>query len=144
MTGRYHPPVQPDPRPSPEDAPSDTERRRDEFDALVDLAVRAIPPPFADRLDSVAIVTEDEARPDQQRPGVLLLGLYEGVPRTAWGASGVPVPCRITLYRLPHELLHPDPADRARAVESTLRHEIAHHFGTDEARIRRIEAQRGP
>jgi predicted Zn-dependent protease with MMP-like domain len=136
--------MQPDPRPDPGVADVETERRRDEFDAMVDAAARSIPPPFADHLESVAIVTEDEARPDQQRPGVLLLGLYEGVPRTAWGASGVPVPCRITLYRLPHELLHPDPADRARAVESTLRHEVAHHFGTDEARIRRIEAQRLP
>ncbi len=121
---------------------AETERRRDEFDAMVDAAVRSIPAPFADHLDAVAIVTEDEARPDQQRPGVLLLGLYEGVPRTAWGATAVPIPSRITLYRLPHEWLHPDPAERARAVESTLRHEIAHHFGTDEARIRRIEAAR--
>lgn len=130
--------------PWPVPSEAETERRRDEFDAMVDAAIRAIPAPFADHLESVAIVTEDEARPDQQRPGVLLLGLYEGVPRTAWGASAVPVPCRITLYRLPHELLHPDPADRARAVGSTLRHEIAHHFGTDEARIRRIEADRVP
>lgn len=131
-----------DPRSDLDDA--ELERRRDAFDALVDAAVGAIPRPFADELGSVAIVTEDEARPDQQRPGVWLLGLYEGVPRTAWGASGAPVPCRITLYRLPHELLHPDPEDRARAVASTLRHEIAHHLGTDEARIRRIEAQRLP
>jgi predicted Zn-dependent protease with MMP-like domain len=128
----------------PPSDPEETERRRDEFDAMVDAAIRAIPDPFADQLGSVAIVTEDEARPDQQRPGVLLLGLYEGVPRTAWGATTVPIPCRITLYRLPHELLHPDPDDRARAVGSTLRHEIAHHFGTDEARIRRIEAHRVP
>lgn len=120
------------------------ERRRDEFDAMVQAAIARIPAPFADQLDSVAIVTEDEPRPDQQRPGVLLFGLYEGVPRTAWGASGVPVPCRITLYRLAHERVHRDPTDRARAVEATLLHEVAHHLGIDEARIRRIEAERGP
>jgi predicted Zn-dependent protease with MMP-like domain len=121
-----------------------TERRRDEFDAMVGRAVERIPPPFADQLDSVAIVTEDEPRPDQQRPGVLLFGLYEGVPRTAWGASNVAVPCRITLYRLAHERAYPDPVARARAVESTLLHEVAHHLGIDEERIRRIEAERGP
>ncbi len=129
--------------PERETAAEALERRRDEFDALVDAAVRAIPPPFGDQLDSVAIVTEDEPRPEQQRPGVLLLGLYEGVPRTAWGASGSPVACRITLYRIAHELTHPDAADRARAVEGTLLHEVAHHLGIDEARIRRIEADRG-
>jgi len=128
---------------APDQAPDDPiERRRDEFDALVEAAVRAIPSPFAEQLDSVAILTEDEPRPEQVRPGVLLLGLYEGVPRTAWGASGSPVPCRITLYRIAHELANPDPADRARAVAATLLHEVAHHLGTDEARIRRIEAER--
>lgn len=118
------------------------ERRRDEFDAMVAAAVARIPAPFAEQLDSVAILTEDEPRPEQQRPGVLLFGLYEGVPRTAWGASGVPVPCRITLYRIAHERVYPDPVVRARAVEGTLLHEVAHHLGTDEARIRRIEAER--
>lgn len=118
------------------------ERRRDEFDAMVAAAVARIPAPFAEQLDSVAILTEDEPRPEQQRPGVLLFGLYEGVPRTAWGASGVPVPCRITLYRIAHERVYPDPVVRARAVEGTLLHEVAHHLGIDEARIRRIEAER--
>ena len=124
--------------------PSDDpiERRRDEFDALVDRAVARIPPPFADQLDSVAVVTEDEPRPDQQRPGVLLFGLYEGIPRTAWGASAAPVPCRITIYRLAHERVYPDPGARAQAVESTVLHEVAHHLGIDEATIRRIEANR--
>jgi predicted Zn-dependent protease with MMP-like domain len=119
------------------------ERGRDEFGAMVARAIERIPPPFADQLDSVAIVTEDEPRPDQQRPGVLLFGLYEGVPRTAWGASNAPVPCRITVYRLAHERVYADPAARARAVESTILHEVAHHLGIDETRIRRIEAERG-
>jgi predicted Zn-dependent protease with MMP-like domain len=129
-------------QPTPPPPDETLERRRDRFDEMVDAAVASIPEPFAGQLDSVAIVTEDEPRPDQQRPGVLLLGLYEGVPRTSWGASGAPVPCRITLYRLAHERLHPDPADRARAVEATLLHEVAHHLGIDEARIRRIEGDR--
>lgn len=118
------------------------ERRRDEFDALVARAVELIPHPFADHLESVAIVTEDEPRPDQQRPGVLLFGLYEGVPRTAWGASSVPIPCRITLFRLAHERAYPDPVARERAVEGTVLHEVAHHLGIDETTIRRIEANR--
>jgi predicted Zn-dependent protease with MMP-like domain len=125
--------------------PSDdelAERRRDAFDALVDAAIAAIPSPFAEQLGSVAIVTEDEPRPDQQRPGVLLLGLYEGVPRTAWGASAAPVPCRITIFRVAHERVYPDPIARARAVEGTVLHEVAHHLGIDEATIRRIEADR--
>jgi predicted Zn-dependent protease with MMP-like domain len=127
------------PDPSPEEL---DERRLDEFDVLVDRAVARIPEPFAGQLDSVAIIVEDEPRPDQQRPGVLLFGLYEGVPRTAWGATGAPVPSRITIYRLAHERTYRDPAVRARAVEDTVLHEVAHHLGIDEATIRRIEAER--
>jgi len=119
-----------------------TERRRDAFDEVVDAAIARIPRPFADQLESVAILTEDEPRPDQRRPGVLLFGLYEGVPRTAWGASAAPVPCRITIFRLAHERAYPDPVARARAVEGTVLHEVAHHLGIDEATIRRIEADR--
>jgi predicted Zn-dependent protease with MMP-like domain len=119
-----------------------TDLRRDAFDALVDAAIAGIPRPFADQLDSVAILTEDEPRPDQRRPGVLLFGLYEGVPRTAWGASAVPVPCRITIFRLAHEQAYPEPAARARAVEGTVLHEVAHHLGIDETTIRRIEGHR--
>jgi predicted Zn-dependent protease with MMP-like domain len=129
--------------PTPAAEKDPIEGRRDAFDALVARAVERIPAPFADQLDSVAIVIEDEPRPDQRRPGVLLFGLYEGVPRTAWGASNAPVPCQITVYRLPHERAYPDPSARARAVESTVLHEVAHHLGIDEQRIRRIEAERG-
>lgn len=118
------------------------DRRRDEFDMLVERAVGRIPPPFAEQLNSVAIITEDGPRPEQRRPGVLLFGLYEGVPRTAWGASGAALPSRITIYRLAHEAAFPDPDARAAAVESTILHEVAHHLGIDEARIRRIEGDR--
>ena len=127
------------PAPSPEES---DERRRDEFEAVVERAVARIPEPFARQLDSVAIIVEDEPRPEQQRPGILLFGLYEGVPRTAWGATGAPVPSRITIYRLAHERTYHDPVVRAEAVEGTVLHEVAHHLGIDEATIRRIEAER--
>ena len=62
------------------------------FDQLVDRALASIPMPFAAALDEVAIVIEDEPSADQRRenglaPDDTLYGLYEGVPRTDWGAD---------------------------------------------------------
>ena len=47
-----------------------------------------------------------------------------------------------TWDRRPHEIRYPDPVARQQGVEDTVRHEIAHHLGVDEAGIRSIEAER--
>jgi len=96
--------------------------------------------PFAAALDEVAVVIEDEPTPDQVErndlePDQTLYGLYEGVPRTAWGADWAPVPNRITLFRLPLEADFADPDDLADEVWSTVLHELAHHLGIDDDRL---------
>jgi predicted Zn-dependent protease with MMP-like domain len=110
------------------------------FEDLVDEAVAAIPMPFAAALDEVAIVIEDEPTPDQLAtndlgPDDVLYGLYEGVPRTEWGADWVSVPNRISLFRLPLEADFADPDDLADEVWLTVVHELAHHLGIDEDRL---------
>jgi predicted Zn-dependent protease with MMP-like domain len=115
-----------------------TRHRR--FEDLVDEAVAAIPMPFAAALDEVAIVIEDEPTPDQLAtndlgPDDVLYGLYEGVPRTEWGADWVAVPNRISLFRLPLEADFADPDDLADEVWLTVVHELAHHLGIDEDRL---------
>lgn len=114
------------------------------IDALVDLGIEAgladLPPAFAERLSSVAIVVEDEPTPEQLAetgaPG--LFGLYQGVPRTAWGADGAALPSKITLFRGPLVRTHPHPDALVAAVVETLHHEIAHHFGISDARLREL------
>jgi predicted Zn-dependent protease with MMP-like domain len=118
------------------------ERRREAFERLVTNALASIPSPFAEQLATVAILVEDEPLPGQEQPGTRLFGRYEGVPRTAWGAHGAPLPSRITIFRLAHEQAHPDEASRSERVRSTVLHELAHHLGIDEARIRSIESGR--
>ena len=92
----------------------------------------------------MAIVVEDEPTREQlvsvRAPG--LYGLYQGVPRTAWGASGAPVPSKITLFRGPLERMHRDPARLAAAVRETLFHEVAHHFGISDARLHELSRDR--
>lgn len=111
---------------------------RTAFEALVDAAVAAIPEPFASQLASVAFVVEDAPLPGQAPPGGTLFGLYQGVPRTAWGADSAAHAARITIYRRPHELWYRDPEARARAVEGTVRHEVAHHLGISDERLREL------
>jgi predicted Zn-dependent protease with MMP-like domain len=117
------------------------EAAREAFDELVRQAVEGIPEPYASALGPVAIVVEDEPRPDQRPPGKTFYGLFEGVPRTSWAADWSVMPAKITIFRRPHEAFFPDPEARARAVESTVRHEVAHYLGIDEHGIQEIERE---
>ena len=104
------------------------------------LALDAVPEPFAAALDEVAIVIEDEPTDEQRQenhiaPDETLYGLYEGVPRTEWGADWAAVPNRITLFRLPLEADFADPDDLADEVWVTVVHELAHHLGIDDERL---------
>jgi predicted Zn-dependent protease with MMP-like domain len=114
-----------------------------DFDAEIDAALAGLPTAFRDQLGSVAIVVEDEPTPDQLASVAAhgLFGLYQGVPRTRWGADGAPLASKITLFRGPLTRANRDPARLEAAIRDTLHHEIAHHFGIDDARLR--ELQRG-
>lgn len=110
------------------------------FEHVVDGVLRSLPAPFAAALDDVAIVIEDEPSRDQLRendlaPDDSLYGLYEGTPRTEWGADWVPAPNKITLFRLPLEDDFPDPEDLADEIRITVIHELAHHLGIDDDRL---------
>lgn len=110
------------------------------FEALVAVALSRIPDPFRRAFDEVAVVIADEPDDDQRRdndlgPDDTLYGLYEGVPRTEWGADWAPVPNKITLFRLPLETDFPDPRDLAEEVRVTVIHELAHHLGIDDERL---------
>jgi predicted Zn-dependent protease with MMP-like domain len=117
----------------------------DPFAALVWRAVDSLPDVFRERLGSVAIVIEDEPTADQldsvKAPG--LLGLYTGVPRTAWGADGYAAPSKIVVFRGPHLRLFHTPEALERGVAETVRHEIAHHFGISDERLGELAARRG-
>ena len=115
-----------------------------DFDVVIDETIEALPSAFVDQLGSVAIVVEDEPSPEQLASvGAFgLFGLYQGVPRTRWGVDNVPIPSKITLFRGPLTRANPGQERLAKAVEDTLLHEIAHHFGIDDDRIRALKAER--
>ncbi len=108
-------------------------------------ALERLPPQFAERLGTVAIVIEDEPTPAQLASvgAAGLFGLYQGVPRTAWGADSAYVPSKITIFRGPLERSFRGPAALASAVEETVFHEVAHHFGISDARLRELRRTSG-
>jgi predicted Zn-dependent protease with MMP-like domain len=111
-----------------------------DLEALVADALDRLPSPFRDRLGSVAIVIEDEPTPDQLASvrALGLYGLYQGVPRTAWGAEQASVPSKITIFRGPLTRANRTPERLAAAVTDTVYHEIAHHFGISDARLHEL------
>lgn len=124
---------------APEDAGGD-----DPFWALVVEALDALPDAFRDRLGSVAIVVEDEPTGDQLRSVGAhgLFGLYQGVPRTSWAADSAIYASKITIFRGPLIRASRSPEELARRVRETVHHEIAHHFGISDDRLRELTRPR--
>jgi predicted Zn-dependent protease with MMP-like domain len=112
------------------------------FEDWVFEAIDMLPEQFRSRLGSVAIVIEERAsQAELDRLGVPgLYGLYQGVPRSVLGADHVQVPSKITIYRAPC-LASARTVDGVRErVIDTVHHEIAHHFGISDARLRELAA----
>jgi predicted Zn-dependent protease with MMP-like domain len=128
-----------EPRPVPAPSPEP------DFGALVEAALDSLPETFRVRLGRVAIVVEDEPSAAQlASTGARgLFGLYQGVPTTAFGADHAPYASKITIFRGPHLRAYGTGSRLAPGVAGTVRHEIAHHFGISDARLRELDAERG-
>lgn len=107
--------------------------RRDRFHRLVADALDSLPPEIAAALENVEVVIEDEGS-----PGVL--GLYEGIPQPDRDAAySWVLPDVITIYRAPIEARVSNEEELAAEVRTTVLHEIAHHFGISDERLREID-----
>ena len=119
---------------------------RDEFESLVAKAVDGLPDELHARLENVVIVVEDWPSQHQLTKtglgrGRTMLGLYEGVPLTRRGVHyGMVPPDKITIFQKPIEANCKSGDSIVREIQRVVRHEIAHHFGIGEAKLRQIEA----
>lgn len=119
---------------------------REDFEGVVREGIRAIPEKFLKLLDNVDVVVEDEPSLAQRRkmrlrPDMTLFGLYEGIPRTKRGSGySFVLPDKITIFQRPIEAAARDIEHLKKKVRDTVWHEIAHHFGIEERRVRAIEA----
>jgi predicted Zn-dependent protease with MMP-like domain len=114
------------------------------FESLVERALDELPDEFRVLLADVAVVIEEVPTAEQVRFGGTpedgwLYGLYEGVPGTVYGADMAPYPNKISLFRLPLETDFADPDELAEEVKRTVVHELAHHAGIDDDRLRDLD-----
>jgi len=118
---------------------------KERFEQLVAMAVESLPEEFSTRLDNIAVVVDERPSPAQLaktklRRDETLLGLYEGVPLTKRTRSyGLVPPDKITIFQQPIESRCRSDAEITAEIQSVVQHEIAHHFGIDDARLDELE-----
>ena len=122
--------------PGEQESHQDTEDGLTPFELLVKEALDSIPSEFQGKMDNLLVQVESEPGEELlERVGVneghVLLGLYEGMPLTAWGRQNATIlPERITIYqRAIEDYCKHDPKRIRKQVRKTVLHEVAHHFG---------------
>lgn len=115
------------------------------FEKLVSEAVLDLPENIRKKINNTEILVEEFPTQEQARKvGVkksgFLLGLYEGVPETAWGKGfGSNLPDKITIFQNSIEKFADSSEKIKDLVKIVVWHEIAHHFGFNEKRVRELE-----
>jgi len=121
---------------------------RADFEKLVKKAILELPEHIRQKMDNVDIVVEEKASSEQLgkiglKSADSLLGLYQGVPQTAWGRGfGNILPDKISIFQQPIEKLAKSEERIIDLVKNTVWHEIAHHFGFSEKGVRELESKR--
>jgi predicted Zn-dependent protease with MMP-like domain len=101
-----------------------------QFEDMVAAALDSLPEDLGRLMRNVAVTVEHGPGP----PG--LLGLYQGIPLTSRTSqyAGV-LPDRITIYRRAICAICSTEDEVVEQVRRTVIHEVAHHFGIDDARL---------
>ena len=119
---------------------------RSRFERLVAEALDSLPHEFQEKMENVDVVIEAWPSREQVRrmglpPGETLLGLYEGVPLTERTSRyGMVLPDRITIYQGPVEACCRSAREIRRQVRQVVMHELGHHFGISDERLRDLGA----
>ena len=105
------------------------------FEELVADALDEIPDDLWRLTDNVAVIVREGS------DGSSLLGLYDGIPlteRSRGYGEGMAMPDRITIFRRPILAMCADEDEVVDQVRITVIHEVAHHFGIDDARLHEL------
>ena len=108
-----------------------------DFEGMVSDALDRLPEWTAPIVREIAVLVEDWPRPGEAPENGLLLVLFRGVPRTAYGdrPPGM-LPDTITIYRIPVLLVCERPEDVPERVFKVVGHEVGHAMGLGEQILR--------
>jgi predicted Zn-dependent protease with MMP-like domain len=116
--------------------------KREDFEKLVVKALDGLPKVFKDSLENVDVVIEDEPTPGQARlidaaHRRMVLGLYQGVPLARRSHYyGMVMPDKISVFQKNIERVCRTDEEIVRLVTHTVQHELAHHFGISDQRLK--------
>ena len=112
---------------------------QDEFERLVKEAIENLPTFFKEKLENIDVVVEDWPMGKYSR-GQMLLGLYQGVPKIVRSKGySLALPDKITIFQGPIEYIAAgDLESLKQLIKNTVQHEIAHHFGISDKRLREL------
>jgi len=103
------------------------------FEAMVEEALDGLPAELGRLMSNVAVTVEHGRGPAG------LLGLYRGIPLTGRTTSYAGVlPDRITIYRLAICAICRTEDEVVEQVRRTVIHEVGHHFGIGDERLREL------
>lgn len=110
---------------------------KEEFEKIVGEEIDSLPEKTMRLINNVAFLVEDYPTAEQIKNARLgtqfeLFGLYEGYIQSSRRNLGTVLPDRITLFRKAIMRNCRNLEELKKQVRSTIKHEIAHHFGSDE------------
>jgi len=117
--------------------------RRD-FERLVRKALKELPKVFKDSLENVDVVIEDKPTAEQARAvnaahRRMVLGLYQGIPLSRRTHQyGMVMPDKVSIFKENIERVCRTDEEVVRLVTHTVQHELAHHFGISDERLRQL------
>lgn len=102
------------------------------FEGLVAEALDLLPLPLTALMDNVVVLIEDEAPAEDPD----LLGLYLGTPLTERDSGYTfRAPDQVLIFRGPLLRMCAEEGELREEIEITVVHEVAHHFGIDDAQL---------
>lgn len=115
----------------------------DTFEEIVVDVLDNLPEQFARVFENVEVLVEPRLTPVVRRTYDLgrhetVYGLYIGVPLPERDWQGVYEPDIIVIFQEPLERDFPQPEQLKREIRGTVLHEIAHHFGISDDRLREL------
>ena len=116
----------------------------EQFERLIAEAIDGLSENILEKMHNVVITQNDF--PTEEQLGKLeknnkfsLLGIYEGYVQSRRTNVGAVLPDKITLFRVPIINSCSSLKQCKKIIGNTLKHEIAHHFGSDEKGARKVE-----
>ena len=112
---------------------------RQEFERLVEEALASLPRRFADLLQNVAVIVEEEPSAYDlevvESDDAELLGIFRGIPMTQLSTFNTlpAMPNQVAIFRGPIlRITHNHRDEAVEQIRETVIHELGHYFGLDD------------